>query len=62
MVIHMPKVPFTALSNEEQGKAHLGSAQCSKSEHDLGPLVDVFNVDIRPSHTDSQHFHIPEHV
>lgn len=37
-------------------RAYLGSSQCSKSEHDPGLPVEVFNVDALPSLTDSNIF------
>lgn len=37
-------------------RAYLGSSQCSKSEHDPGLPVEVFNVYALPSLTDSNIF------
>lgn len=56
-----PESLLLHLQMRNMAKAHLGSTQCPKSEHDLGPLVEVFNVDIVPS-LRLDHFHIPERV
>lgn len=56
VIFACPESLLLHLQIRNRAKAYLGSARCSKSEHDLGPVVEVFNVDILPSLTDSNIF------
>jgi len=61
MIFACPEFLLLYLQIRNRAKAYLGSTQSSNSEHDLGPLVQVFNVDILPS-LRHKHFHITKHV